>query len=776
MIKKLRFILSLLLLIATMGVAASPIHSNMTHTQIKQLKSEINEALGRVPAMFSHWRSESEKAVRITNCKIIPSRKRVELYFNDALSQIGIREDLVLEWEQMVRDTLTHYLKESFDGVQVALYANSLPIEKYIPNAYRKKFKQDTKRIAKPYNGVPLVRHNDRPVFGLGLDMRHIAISPAHGYYYETRDEEPSWKFQRPALFTTIEDLNMYEYAYRYLIPMLENAGAIVVSPRERSPQESEIITDNDLSHIGSKVVQKSGKWSVVKGGFQIVDSLKDENPHTEGSYMVAQGDAEMEYHLKLPKSGKYGVTVSYKTLATNKSKVTYIIEHLRGVSEVEVNQRMMGSTWVYLGEWNFPENVKITLKGSGEGTITADAVRLGGGMGSVVRGGEFSNMPRWAESSRYYMQYSGAPKSVYRVGEKEHLEDPRRDTDAPDEQDYADDYKGRGEWVNWLYKTQKAPLDAALSIHSNAGANDTIFGTLAIHYTDKRKGVLSGGNSKLTSRDFADLVLTQIVDDMRALHTSQWTRRSLYDKSYAEISRPVVPSLLVEMFSHQSANDMKYGMEPQFRYNMSRAIYKGILKFIATRYQIPYVVQPLPITTPKMKMRNDTSIRLSWSATTDPLEPTAKPTHYKLYTATGEHSEFDNGTIIRRTHIDIPITKDSQIRRYRITALNQGGESFPSVVVSCAFSPSLKNYTEVKIIANEYKKLSAQSPYMWDLGYVGEVYDTDPLSPFIDNDAPGFGASFTDWATFGLKGEKLDSTTPQAAEILKSGGSYICL
>ena len=47
-------------------------------------------------------------------------------------------------------------------------------------------------------------------------------------------------------LFGTTEDLYTQTIVIPYLFPMLENAGAVVVSPRERDWQKQEVIVDND--------------------------------------------------------------------------------------------------------------------------------------------------------------------------------------------------------------------------------------------------------------------------------------------------------------------------------------------------------------------------------------------------------------------------------------------------------------------------------------------------------------------------------------------------
>lgn len=80
----------------------------------------------------------------------------------------------------------------------------------------------------------------------------------------------------------------------------------------------------------------------------------------------------------------------------------------------------MGGGTWVYLGTFDFDygcnsdNRVVLTNESSYEGVVTADAVRFGGGMGVVARGGKTSGLPKCLEGSRYYAQWAGAPESVY--------------------------------------------------------------------------------------------------------------------------------------------------------------------------------------------------------------------------------------------------------------------------------------------------------------------------------------------------------------------------
>lgn len=69
-----------------------------------------------------------------------------------------------------------------------------------------------------------------------GLQDRHIALWQSHGIYY--KNDKGEWGWQRPRLFCTTEDMFTQSFILPYVIPMLENAGAIVYTPRERDTQK----------------------------------------------------------------------------------------------------------------------------------------------------------------------------------------------------------------------------------------------------------------------------------------------------------------------------------------------------------------------------------------------------------------------------------------------------------------------------------------------------------------------------------------------------------
>lgn len=745
----MKYIITLLLL--TTSLCHGQITPKMSGEQIKIVQKKIYNRLGRYPQMFTPKMSESERKVKLNRVAITPSQNRIHLYFNEPIAHIAIREELVLQWEQMVRDTLG----KAYTKSRVQIYCEKTPIERYIPNSYRVKIAKDNARQGRVSATTPLTRNTERPLFVKGLSGRHIALWASHGYYYDK--VKNGWIWQRPPLFGTLEDVNTFEYMYRFLMPMLENAGAVLVSPRERDPNPTEIIVDETQAR------QISGNWSSQEGGFGKIETLKRENPFQMGSYLMGSGS--VEYPIKAPR-GQYAIYISYKADPLSSSGVEYKVEHTAGVTKYRVNQQI-GTGWVYLGTHVFDEKSKVTL--TADGRATTDAIRLGGGMGNVQRSGIVSGMPRWAEAARYFMQYSGVPSSIYAISSEE----------KNDEKDYVDDYKSRGEWAAWLQNEKGVPLDAVVALHTNAGINDTIFGSLTVNSTEGNGGKYTDGRSKFASRDLADMVLTQIVGDIHAKYTKQWTRRSMYDKQYSEAFRTDSPAVLIELLSHQNMNDMILGLDPAFRFDACRAIYKGIVRFIAERYALPCVIQPLAPVNFGMQADGET-LKMSWSEQVDQLEPTAKPTGYRLYTRIG-NGGFDNGVPVKE--VAIAVVRDGVVRSYRITAVNDGGESFPSETLSACF---LKESKKIALVVNEFTRLSPPDtvngglnftnfmPFQHDLGIVGVQRNFERTSQFIDNDNPGWGASTLDLATKGVSGNTFDYTMQKGAEVVAESYSYI--
>ena len=110
------------------------------------------------------------------------------------------------------------------------------------------------------YKGRPWVSNASLPYkVTRGLQNRHLSVWASHGRYYNLK--EKMWRWQRPALFGTREDLFTQTIVTPYLIPMLEKAGAVVFTPRERDWQDHEAVIDNDTKRAadGSRYKETKG-------------------------------------------------------------------------------------------------------------------------------------------------------------------------------------------------------------------------------------------------------------------------------------------------------------------------------------------------------------------------------------------------------------------------------------------------------------------------------------------------------------------------------------
>ncbi|MGN0282822.1 MAG: fibronectin type III domain-containing protein [Prevotella sp.] len=550
-----------------------------------------------------------------------------------------------------------------------------------------------------------------------GLYNRHIAVWASHGRYYDTA--KGKWKWQRPNLFCTNEDLFTQTIVVPYLIPMLENAGANVFTPRERDWQTNEIIIDNDTPMQGTAYIEAeaNGEWKMTeKPGFSFHHGQyhDEENPFEAGTARMSKVTRSkkrfniISYQPYIPEEGRYAVYVSYQTLKRSIDDATYTVWHKGEKTTFKVNQRMGGGTWVYLGTFDFDKGssefnrVELTSQSRHrKGVVTSDAVRFGGGMGNIERGGTTSNMPRCLEGARYYAQWAGMSYNTY---------SPKKGTD-----DYSDDINVRSLMTNVIgggscYMPSReglgVPIELSLAVHSDAGyrTDDTsLIGSLAICTTNHNDGRLNAGISRLASRDFAQTLLDNIGNDLGQKY-GFWPIRELRDQNYSETRLPEVPSAIIETLSHQNFNDMKLGLDPDFRFTFARSIYKSILKFITRQHGDDYTVTPLTPTNFNIELDDNGNATLSWTAVTDPNEPTAKPTGYVIYTATGS-ADFDNGRSTgRKTEYQIQL-EPGVLYSFRIAATNKGGCSFPSEVLCALYNPLSQK--QIKIV-NGFSRLSA--------------------------------------------------------------------
>ncbi|MBR1505895.1 MAG: xanthan lyase [Prevotella sp.] len=624
-------------------------------------------------------------------------------------------QEFTPEITEHIYKKISNELPKAFNKYKVVVVTNGMTIDELIPNRLSQNADKSRLWGDIDYEGEPWVKNISLPVkYTHGLQNRHLSLWASHGRFYDQK--RGMWRWQRPKLFGTTEDLFTQTIVVPYLIPMLEQAGANVFTPRERDWQKEEIIVDNDGSKRNYREDSSHGKWQTTPqpGFMQHSGNYTDgENPFEAGSARMAKTTssktryATAAYQPDFRKAGRYAVYVSYQTLPNSVDDALYTVWHRGEITQFHVNQQMGGGTWVYLGTFDFDagysafNRVTVTNQSDKNGVVTTDAVRFGGGMGNIERFGETSGLPRALEGARYYAQWAGMPYSVY---------SGREGTD-----DYADDINTRSFMTNYLgggscfmpnMEGCRVPFELSLAVHSDAGYakdGEGLIGALSICTTGFNDGKLNAGISRMASRDFADALLSNEILDIKYKY-GQWNRRELFDRNYSETRVPEVPSAILETMSHQNFPDMRYGQDPNFRFTLARSIYKTILRYINDQHGTPYIVAPLAPDNFRIEFQDKDEIRLSWEPVADPQEPTAHPTGYILYTAIGD-ADFDNGTYIRSKNSHDMKLEPDLLYHFKVAAVNRGGQSFPTEVLSAYYHPQA---TKTVLIVNGFHRLSS--------------------------------------------------------------------
>ena len=806
----------------------------------KNIENQISDSLTVIANSYTRVGK-----VNVINFLYNTKTNIITVFANERLGYMPFRQENV----KRIYNAISKITSNRYPGYSIVCQIDNQKIESLIPNFYRSVNKDTLKQFVVPILPQPLVTNTSRPYqIQNGLQSRHIALWQSHGRYFDQKNVR--WVWQRARVFQVVEDLYTQSYVLPYLVPMLENAGANVLLPRERDTQLNEVIVDNDSKESSSRYREQNDrlKWKQSEGkGFANTKNvyLQGENPFTFGTSRVINSIrnkeeiSTAEWIPDIPEDGRYAVYISYKSLENSATDAHYTVFHKGGKTEFSVNQTMNGGTWLYLGHFYFDKGrsnqakVMLTNLSSMNGkVITADGVKFGGGMGNIARNPsdtnavvmlskpdslnlpklqaqpqaqptlpetqpqphqktiyepEISQYPRYAEGARYWLQWAGAPDSIY--SQNKGLND------------YNDDIQSRGNWVNYTIggssvsphtKGLHVPLDLSVAFHSDAGAtiNDSIIGTLGIcsvHDSDG-KTIFNNGISRWASRDLADIIQTQIVNDIRKKYAPEWTRRNIWNKSYSESRVPEVPSMILELLSHQNFADMRYGLDPRFRFTVSRSIYIGMLKYISSANDVDYVVQPLPVEQFSCRFTDKNRVELHWVAVTDSIESSAQAEQYVLYTRMDD-GDFDNGVVVNANRVTMVI-QSGKMYSFKITALNKGGQSFPSEILSAYRAPNDKK--EV-LIVNGFNRLSGPAnfcldttyagflndrdagvPYLSEISFVGKQYEFKRNKPWLNDDAPGFGASHANYETKEIAGNTFDYPFIHGKAIKAAGYSFV--
>ena len=375
------------------------------------------------------------------------------------------------------------------------------------------------------------------------------------------------------------------------------------------------------------------------------------------------------------------------------------------------------------------------------------------------------SGMPQWTEGARYWLLSQGADSTLWNLYEGD---------------EYKDDMKCRAMWVNSL----ESPADLCLAFHTDgldSGDDSTIVGTLAIytaHDDDGKTTLHNGRDREKANRNLADWIQTQVTEDLQHI-VPHWTRRQLKEANYCESRVPVVPSMILELLSHKNMADMKYGLNPKFRFAASRAVYKGILRYLNGP---DASVQPLPVE--QLSIGKDGLLK--WKAPIDTLEMSARPTYYMVYTQ-ADNGEWD---VQQVTNTQVRLENKRGVRySYYVVAGNEGGLSFPSPIISWYISEKEENPTILVVdgfdevygpdwFADSTFAGIVPGSYACEDGfscaYIGEQWNYRRADTWTNDDNCGWGSCYRDHAGQLTIGNTHDYAVLHGRALQQMGLTYV--
>jgi hypothetical protein len=500
------------------------------------------------------------------------------------------------------------------------------------------------------------------------LAGKGVYLSAGHGWYWDGYWNE--WRTQRYADSgqQLIEDMNNAEVVNQYLVQYLRNAGADVWPVREHDMNTQEMIVVHNPPAYSEVGVWNTSTQTGYKG-----------QTYRYANSVTSAATATATWTFTPTVTGRYAVYVWYRVFDfsgnTHAPDVQYFVAHDGGTTEVHVNQGMHGNTWRYIGTFPFAANapgaVMLTNHSTVNGMmVTADAVRVGGGMGTERGDGPpaspgTSGKPRWEEAARYWAEYQGAPSDIYAPSYCHNYYQPGQD-------ELCQDVTVRPRYAEW--ERESSQDSVYVSWHSNA-YNGGARGTESYVYD----GGFTPGSDQLQA-----WVHSTLIGDIRAGWDSNWTDRGMKQANFGEL-RPLqtMPGTLVEIAFHDQQDDANALKDPRFAQLTARAIYKGIARYFAEKDFTTPAILPEPPQNLVVRNSGPGQVTVSWRPSpTDTIGLLGDAaTGYRVYTSTDGLGWSDGVPV--PTKVFTLTSLPEGVVFVRVTATNAGGESFPTPIAA---------------------------------------------------------------------------------------------
>ncbi|MFN7973115.1 MAG: N-acetylmuramoyl-L-alanine amidase [Acidobacteriota bacterium] len=490
------------------------------------------------------------------------------------------------------------------------------------------------------------------------LSGKTIFLSQSHGWEWTVCC---GWSTQRGVTNGIVEDFINAEAVNQYLIQYLHNAGAQVLTARDRDMTTTSTIVDNDGGNGTSDYVEV-GPWTTstatgFANGFAPYGPTT--NPFALGTTRILPASptetGRVTYTPDVPKTGAYWVYASWGASSNRAPDAHFIVNHAGGTTHVHVDQRRDGYTWIPIGQFVFdagkdPAKGSVALANDSTATgayVCADAVRLGGGMGDILDNGTTSGKPRWEEAAYYYTHYLGFDSWSY------------------------NDVTTRPQWAEWECEPGEDCL--FFSWHTNAPNPGT--GTSSYIYN---------GGATPGSAQLQDAIHTEVVKDIRSGWDPGWTDRGKLQANFGEL-RPLtsMPGVLMELAFHDTPYDAAQLKQPRFRELAARAIYQGMARY----YNPGATLLPEPPIEPTVTNQGGGNVRIDWlPAPPDGLDLGGDPaTGYRVYVGHDGRSWQDAIAVSGPPYVYAGTP--GEVVYFKVSATNAGGESFPTETLAARVS-----------------------------------------------------------------------------------------
>ena len=508
----------------------------------------------------------------------------------------------------------------------------------------------------RPLSGASLTTKSLQ--FPRSLEGKTVYVSAGHGWRWSGW----TWRTQRGVTEGIIEDHNNAEAVDQYLIPYLENAGATVIPVRERDWNAARVIVDND---DGAPDYVEAGAWA-TSGGTGYVGGT-----YRFASTVAGVATATATWHVTVPETGTYALYAWVLSGWNRAPDAHYTVHHAAGTSEVRLDQRIRPQTWRYLGTFPFyAGTATVTLDNAsttgGGSVVIADALRLGGGNfdsldGIVTDGPSAPDRPWWETATFYYSQWMGL--------------------NYDDWEDF-NDVVARPMFSRWN--------------HAGSGEDAIYVSWHTNGYTGTSRGTESYvHNGDTYSRTLGSLALQgaihdELIHDIAVGWDAGWLDRGKKQADLGELRMlwdadlaTQIPGVLLEIAFHDNPDDARALKEPRFNRLAARAVYQGIVRYFAARDGVDLVTAPEPPMHVRVQNVGGGAVRVAWAPS--PVDAVGlggeAATGYRLYTSPDGFA-WSEPVALAGTSYTLSGLADGETVYARVTAVNDGGESFPTEVL----------------------------------------------------------------------------------------------